>query len=81
MLPACVAWTMQVPWISRDKVLPATEQTEGVVEAKLTGRLELAVADSVNWVETYWGPAMGVKLMVCGAMVTAKLCAAGGAAA
>ncbi len=39
---------MQVPTASKLAVLPETVQTDGVVEAKLTGRLEDAVALSGN---------------------------------
>ncbi len=39
---------MHVPAVSSVTVVPETVQTEGVVEAKLTGRLEVAVALTVN---------------------------------
>ena len=71
----------QAPAVSSDSVLPATVQTEVVVEEKVTGRLELAVADSVSCVKAYCVPVMGVKVMVCEAPLTLKLCPAGGAAA
>ena len=49
-LPAWVARMMQVPCVSSEAVAPATVQTEGVWEVKVTGRPELAVADSVSCV-------------------------------
>lgn len=39
---------VQVPAASIDAVVPETEQTEGVVEAKLTARPELAVPDRIG---------------------------------
>jgi len=47
-------------------VVPATVQTDCVVEAKLTARLELAVAASVSGVPTVWAAIVG-KLIVCDA--------------
>jgi hypothetical protein len=41
-----VAVIEQVPAISAFAVLPETEQTVGVVVVKLTGKLELAEAES-----------------------------------
>ena len=43
-LPACVAWIVQVPAAASVTVDPATVQTVGVVDAKLTERPEVAVA-------------------------------------
>ena len=45
-LPVCVAWMTQVPAVSSEAVVPETEQTAGVVEARPTVRPELAVAVS-----------------------------------
>jgi hypothetical protein len=39
---------LQVPVASKVTVVPETVQTDVVVEAKLTGRLEVAVALTVN---------------------------------
>jgi hypothetical protein len=61
-------------------VVSETVQTEDVVEAKLTVRLEEAVAESVNCVPPYWGPGLS-KLMVCALALTVKLRVTGVAAA
>ena len=66
---------MQLPAVSRDSVLPVTEQTEVVLEEKVTGWPEVAVADRVCCVKAYCAPVMGVKLMVWEARYTPKLCA------
>ena len=65
---------MQVPESKSDSVLPETEQTAGVVEEKVTGRPELAVAERVSCVPAYCLPAMGEKAMVWETKETAKLC-------
>ena len=76
LLPAWLASTMHVPTATRVSVLPLTVQVLGVVDAKLTTRLELAVATNANGaVPSVWlpGPA---KLMVCACVTgaaTAKL--------
>ena len=50
--PACVAWTVQVPPVSRVSIAPGiapdTVQTDSVVDVKLTVRPEDAVALTVN---------------------------------
>jgi len=66
---------MQVPKSGMVSVAPETEQMVGVVEENVTGRPELAVAFKVSWVRAYCLPVTGVKLAVCGAKSTAKLCA------
>jgi len=43
---------VQVPEVSIVAVVPETVQTLDVVEAKLTGKLELAEAESVSGVPT-----------------------------
>jgi hypothetical protein len=49
MLPACDAWMVQsAPPESSVTVEPETVHTDGVVEAKLTARPELADAVNVN---------------------------------
>ena len=48
VLPACVAWMVHVPAEIRFTVDPATVQTAGVVEAKVIGSPELAVALTLN---------------------------------
>src|ERR1035438_3349306 len=60
---------VQVPDAMNVAVVPATVQTEAVVEAKLTGRLELAVAESVSGVPTFWAAIVG-KVIVCAAALT-----------
>jgi hypothetical protein len=47
-LPACEAVIEQVPTDTNEIALPETVQTPVELEAKLTGRLELALADSVG---------------------------------
>ena len=47
-LPACFAWTVQVPVATSVTVAPDTVHTAGVVEAKLTARPEDAVAVTGN---------------------------------
>ena len=46
-------------------VVPLTVHTLAACEAKLTGKPELAVADSVNGVPTVWVPGV-VNVIVCG---------------
>jgi hypothetical protein len=57
---------VQVPTESRVTVLPLTLHTEGVVVLKLTGRPDLAFADTVNGALDGSFGASGPKLMVCG---------------
>ena len=46
--PGCVAWIEQMPAPASVTVAPDTVQTDEVVEAKLTGSPEEAVALTVN---------------------------------
>ena len=78
-MPAWVARRMQVPAVSNEAFVPATVQMDGVVEAKLTVRPEVAVALSVSCVRAYCVPVMAGKLIVCGLMCTTKLCETSGA--
>ena len=48
VLPACVAWMVQVPAATKVTVAPDTVQTGTVIDAKLTGRKDDAVAETVN---------------------------------
>src|SRR5258708_749637 len=48
VLPAWVAWMLQVPAVTSVMEFPDTVHTVGVVEARLTGKPELAVALTVN---------------------------------
>jgi hypothetical protein len=79
-LPACVAWMVQVPEVSMVPVVPETEQTTGVVEAKLTVSPEVEEAESVSGVPTVWTPGL-LNVMVCACPFTVKLCDTGVAAA
>ena len=62
-LPAWSALTVQVPVVSRVRVLPATVQTPVVAEAKPTARPELEVAASGPWL-TWVGLWAGKTLRV-----------------
>jgi hypothetical protein len=71
----------QVPPATKAMVLPETVQTSVELDAKLTGRLELALADSaggglVNAVSAGW-----LKLTVLTPAVTLNVCVTGVAAA
>lgn len=55
---------MQLPTASSEAVEPETEQIAGVVDVKLTGRPELAVAVKTK-VEFAGWTGIGPKLMVC----------------
>jgi hypothetical protein len=54
---------VQAPVATIVAAVPATVQMEGVADAKLTAKLELAVAESVNGVATVWVPGLA-KVMV-----------------
>ncbi len=69
-----------MPAALNEAVVPETVQTDVVVEAKLTAKPELAVAESVSDVPAAWA-GMAPKLMVCGPGFTVKLCVTGVAAA
>lgn len=67
--------TVQVPALTKVKVVPLTVQTPGVVEDKVTARPELAVATKApGVVPRFWLPGE-TKLMVCAAGATMKVCA------
>lgn len=81
-LPACEAASVQLPKVTRVKALPLTVQTAGVVEAKDTGRPDVAVATKGAGAEPMvWSPG-DVKLIVCAAncVATMKVCATAAAA-
>ena len=61
-------------------ILPATVQTDVVVEAKLTASPELAVAPIINGDTPYVTPLSAPKVTDCDAGLTVKLCATGVAA-
>jgi len=71
---------VHVPVAMKFAVVPETVQTLVVVEAKLTAKPELAVAESVSGVPTVWGLG-AAKVMVCALPLTVKLCVTTGAAA
>ena len=71
---------VQVPCVSKLAVVPATVQTEAVEEAKLTGKPEVALAESVSVVAAVC-VAIALKVIDCAARFTVKLCDTGDAAA
>jgi len=81
-LPACEAVMEHVPALRNDAVAPLTVQTLVVVEAKLTVRPEVDVAERVSGVPTVCVAGV-LKVMVCdsSAAFTVKLCDTGVAAA
>src|SRR3984885_9883532 len=81
VLPACVAWMVQVPAATRVTFATDTVQTAEVVEAKLRARLGDAVALSVNGALPNDRFESAPKLMVWLSWVTWKLWLTGGAAA
>ena len=70
---------VQVPLVSMVAVVPEAVQTPVVVEAKLTVKPEVDEADSVSGVPTVCEPGL-LKVMVCEAAFTVKLCVTGVAA-
>ena len=62
--PGCEATIVQVLAETKVTVVPLTVHTAVVVEVRLTGRLELAVAVSVSGVPTTWVPGL-LKVMSC----------------
>jgi hypothetical protein len=71
-LPAWLAATVQVPTATKLSVLPLTVHTPKVVDAKDTGKPELAVATSgAGGVPSVWPPG-DVKVMVCEPGATVK---------
>ncbi len=69
--PACAAWMVQVPAPKKVTTLPDTVHTAGVIELKVTGRPELAVAVSVIGTAADCGPGLG-NVIVCGVVPPAK---------
>ncbi len=72
---------VQVPTASSEAVDPETVQMAGVVEVKLTGSPELAVALSTTATEAFhiWA-GIAPKVIVWAAGLTVKLCLTAGAA-
>ena len=79
--PAWLAVIEQEPPAAIVTVFPETVQTEVVVEAKLTGRPELAVALTVKGATPYVTLPTAPNVIVCAAGLTVKLRATGVAAA
>src|ERR1035441_6799663 len=81
VLPACKAWTVQVPLINNVSIAPDTVHTGKVVDLKVTARPEDAVAFKGNrpvpsdWLE------IAPKVMVWLAGVTVKCWVTEGAGA
>ena len=73
-LPDCEAWMVQVPGWARVAVLPDTVQMDKVSDVKLTGNLELAVAERVSEVPWIWLAGSLVKVMVCVFRITVTFC-------
>jgi hypothetical protein len=72
---------MQEPTLTNVTFPPDTVQTEGVVDAKLTGSPEVAVALTANGVVEKGRLASGAKAIVWLPAVTAKVWSTGAAAA
>ena len=83
-MPVWLALIAQVPAATSDSVLPLTLHTAGVVETRLTGKPELALATkAAGTVPSVWSAGV-LKLMPCasrGAAPTVKACATGVAGA
>jgi len=79
-LPACEAVMEQVPPVSNDAEVPETVQMVGVVEANLTARPELAVADRARVEPASCVPVIAGKVIVCVSRTTKLLPTAGAAA-
>jgi hypothetical protein len=71
---------VQVPLATNVAVVPVTVQMVLVTEVKVTGKLEVAVAESVSGVPTVCAD-IGLKVMVCGLPFTVMFCGTIGAAA
>jgi hypothetical protein len=72
-LPDCEAVILHRPDVSSDAAVAETVQIVGVVEAKLTGNPELAVAESETAVSAVCVPVIAGKAIVCVGRVTVKL--------
>src|ERR1017187_1053686 len=81
LLPACVAWIVQVPAETSVTVVPDTVQTDAVCELKLTAKPELAAAPTANGAVPNARFDRAPKVMVWPAGVTWKLWLTGVAAA
>ncbi len=71
---------MQVPRASNEAVDPETVQMAGVLEVKLTGSPELAVAVNARFELAIW-VGIEAKVTICACGLTVKLCVTVGAAA
>ena len=80
-MPGWLAVTVQVPRATNASVVPLMVQTAAALDAKVTGRPELAVAISAaGGVPIVWLPG-DRKVMACAAAATVKLVVIGVAAA
>ena len=70
----------QPPVVTKVTVVPDTVQVVGVLEAKLTGSPEDAVAETVKGDDPRERLESGPKVMVWASLVTWKLCVTAGAA-
>lgn len=73
-LPAWLAETVHVPADTKVSAVPATVQTAGVVDTKLTGKPDEAVATSAPAAVPMVLLPGEVKVMVCAAVDTVKVC-------
>ncbi len=80
LLPGCEAVMVHVPASSSVALLADTVQTAAVEEANVTGKPEVARAESASVVPAGCA-AMTPKVIVCGSGLTVKLCETGVAAA
>ena len=64
LLPAWLAWIVQLPAAVNVAVVPETVHTLVVCEVKLTVNPDVAVAESVSGIPTTWVPGLG-KVMFC----------------
>ena len=62
--PACDAWIVQVPLVTRVIALPPTVQTAVVIEENVTGRPDEALATNVGGVVPMTWFGIGRKLIV-----------------
>ena len=81
MFPVCDAWMAQEPALARVTFAPDTVQTAEVVDEKLTGRPDVAVAATANGAEPNTLFDNALKAMVWLPWVTLKLWLTEGAVA
>src|ERR1017187_1639306 len=74
LLPACVAWMVQVPTATGVTVAPDAVQTLVVCELKLSGKPEEAVALGVNGTLMNSSVEIAPKVMVCDPCCVTVIC-------